>query len=114
MSIDHALSFVRLMAEDAAFQQAFASAGSEDARIALAASRGLSFSDADYEAAVAQVAALNGATSADGELDDHILEHVAGGAGQGHRCFMSKLPAFGSDEWNRFFVPGGVPWRSNR
>lgn len=104
MSIDHALSFVRLLAEDATIQQACVNAGSKDARIALAAERGLAFSDADYEAAVAHVAALNGAGSADGELDDCVLEHVAGGAGQGHRCFLSTLPAVGSAEWNQLFA----------
>lgn len=41
MSIDHALSFVRLLAEDATIQQALVNAGSKDARIALAAERGL-------------------------------------------------------------------------
>lgn len=79
MSVENALSFLRLMATDVDFQKAFAEAENDDARKALAVSRGLTFSDSDYEAAAAQVAAMIESGRAGDELADEDLEQVAGG-----------------------------------
>lgn len=78
MSVEGALNFIKRMAEDESFKQAFRNAGDETSRRKLVADNGYNFTDDEYNRAVGLIAK---AREADGELSDDDLEQVAGGAG---------------------------------
>ncbi|MBD1930052.1 Nif11-like leader peptide family natural product precursor [Trichocoleus sp. FACHB-90] len=96
MSVESARAFYERVATDEGFQKQLRNAASDDKRLEIVRIAGYSFTQQEWEAALAQIS-----ESDDNKLSDAQLEAIAGGIGTvpGEQTSFNNQPLRRSDPW---------------